>query len=391
MHHIVHSMLSGKLKFYLALFFHIVSLSLVFAASAPPNDVCSGAVVIPGGGPFPYVTAKVPDISGATTAGDPVLSASNSECYQTVSRGIWYKFTPTTAGLYVMSVNDTETTVPDTFMALYTSDAGCNGPFTLVACNDDAGFNQSAIATTLSARPYYLLVWKVLTTAPLTGQTAVQLKISKPTVPTNDVCSGAEIIPSAGPFPYLTSITDTLLADSAGDPPDPPCQFAGFRSIWYRFAPATSGDYVFTTESYTATRVFDTLLGIYTSTNGCAGPFTAVACDDDAIGLRAAVKTSMTAGKTYYLVVWDLEEADPGFNAVQLGIFQPKQPTVGTLPASSITSTDIVLNALITPNSSTELTRVWFDWGTTTNYGITTAPTTISSNLVNAAVPAQSW
>src|ERR1051325_8230491 len=126
MHDILRPMLPGKSKFIAVLAVVCLSVCTLFSASAPPNDLCSGAVVIPGGGPFPYLAAKVPDISGATTTGDPVLSASNPDCYQTVSRGIWYKFTPSTAGFYVLSVNDTATTVPDTFMALNTSASDCS-------------------------------------------------------------------------------------------------------------------------------------------------------------------------------------------------------------------------------------------------------------------------
>src|SRR5437879_4139786 len=125
--------------------------ALAFAAPAPPpNDLCAGAEVIPASGPFPYRSLVIPDITSATTAGDPVLSPSDPNCYQIVSRGIWYKFTPATAALYVLSVNDTATTVKDTFMGVYVSGGGCGGPFALLNCNDDAGLTQSAVAMNLA-------------------------------------------------------------------------------------------------------------------------------------------------------------------------------------------------------------------------------------------------
>jgi hypothetical protein len=268
-------------------------------------------------------------------------------------------------------------------MAVYNSVGGCGGPFSLVACNDDAGINQSAIATNLlAATSYYIVVWQVSTNSPLAGATAVQLKVSRPQIPANDFCAGAEVIPSAGPFPYLTAVTDTLRATEANDPPDSSCQVPGFRSVWYQFTPALSGDYFFTTTSNTATRVFDTLLAIYTS-SGCGGPFTSVACNDDSVGLRASAGASLAAGTSYYIVVWDLEEADPGYNTVQLGVWRPGSPTVATLAASSITSTSIVFNSLIGPNTSNELTRVWFDWGTSASYDSSTPILNLSPNLVN--------
>src|SRR5438046_5771727 len=127
-----------------------------YADSAPPpNDLCSGAEIIPGAGPFPYRSIIVPDITGATEAGDPIVTDTN--CYQVVSRGLWYKFTPAVSAVYLLSVNDTATTVKDTLMGVFTSAGGCSGPFVLVACNDDAGFLQSAIATNLTANtPYYI-------------------------------------------------------------------------------------------------------------------------------------------------------------------------------------------------------------------------------------------
>ena len=390
MHYVRNPMLPSELKFIrrlaLAAWFLSLQIRCLLAASAPPaNDLCAGAEVIPGSGPFPYAS-KIVDISRATTNGDPVLSPSNTDCYQIVSRSVWYRFTPAISDFYVLSVNDTATTVSDTLMAMYTSAGGCSGPFTPFACNDDAGFTQSAIATNLlSNTTYYVVVWKVLTNAPVAGETAVQLKVSRPQVPANDLCAGAEIIPAAGPFPYLTAITDTIRATTASDPPGPDCQTAGFRSIWYRFVPAASGDYVFTTVPFTATRVFDTLLAIYKSVT-CAGPFTEVACNDDAVDLRAAVTTSLTAGTTYYIVVWDLEETNPGFSTLQLGISRLTVPTVTTLAASNVSSTSVVFNSSVTPNSDSQLTRVWFQWGLSSNYDNATTPLTISSNLVNVAV-----
>ena len=60
--------------------------------------------------------------------------------------------------------------------------------------------------------------------------------------PPNDTCAGAEVIPTSGPFPHLTAVTDITMATTAGDPPSPSCPFTPFtlsRSIWYSF---TIGD-----------------------------------------------------------------------------------------------------------------------------------------------------
>jgi hypothetical protein len=191
------------------------------------------------------------------------------------------------------------------------------------------------------------------------------------------------VIPAAGPFPYFTSTNDTLLATTNSDPPLPSCLSTDARrSVWYRFVPSAAGLYWFTTISNTATRVFDTLLAVYSTPSACAGPFTLVACNDDFQDFHAAVSATLAANATYYIVVWDAEESDPGFNTVQLGVWRVGMPAATTLSASSITRTSVVLNALVTPNVSNETTSVRFDWGTTTNYGNTTTSFTVSSNSV---------
>src|ERR1051325_448897 len=67
--------------------------------------------------------------------------------------------------------------------------------------------------------------------------------------PANDLCSGAEVIPAAGPFPYNTAITpDITDATITGDPPTPSCPTGSVsRSIWYTFTPSTSANYTIAT------------------------------------------------------------------------------------------------------------------------------------------------
>src|SRR5262245_54794276 len=96
----------------------LLAVSLVFSytlvsqgATPPPNDTCSGAVLIPGGGPFPYLTPLIPDMRLATDAGDPLPSTN---CAIGASRGVWYTFTPNTNALYTFSTSvDTGTTLFD--------------------------------------------------------------------------------------------------------------------------------------------------------------------------------------------------------------------------------------------------------------------------------------
>src|SRR5204863_6192023 len=148
--------------------------------------------------------------------------------------------------------------------------------------NDDSGTLTSALALPLTAgRTYYILVWAAYAT-PTPSTATVQLRVALPTIPPNDTCAGAEVIPGAGPFPYLTQITDTTLATTSGDPAKPACTTNVFASsVWYRFTPAASRSYVISTCDDTRTTVYDTMLAVYTSASGnCGGALTEVACSD---------------------------------------------------------------------------------------------------------------
>jgi hypothetical protein len=89
------------------------ALSLALLAAAPPNDTQAGAQLIPGSGPFPYLTTPV-DTTDATTAGDPAA------CVVGTSRSVWYRFIPDVTSTYAISTCDgTGTTVSDTALGIY--------------------------------------------------------------------------------------------------------------------------------------------------------------------------------------------------------------------------------------------------------------------------------
>ncbi len=348
-------------------------------ATPPPNDTCAGAEVIPTAGPFPYYSSIV-DVRDATTTNDPPLPS----CFiGSVERSIWYEFTPPSTALYTLSVSeDTATTVNDTVMAIYTSTGGCNGPFTEFACNDDSGDLQSAISTSLtSGVTYYVVVW-VSSTADPFGGTTVQLRVSQPVAPTNDTCAGAEVIPAAGPFPHLTSVADTTLATTTTDPPAPTCQSQFTRSVWYKFTPGTTAAYEFSTCTNTATTVYDTLIGIYTSSGGCGGPLTRVACNDNGpacggnnadLNLRSVLTLALTNGVSYYVVVWETgtDPYIPGETSIQLRVSQirPQFTSYGRMLDGSFHLQFIGAVGLnYTIQGSTNLTS-WTGIGTATDQG----------------------
>lgn len=357
-------------------------------AAPPVNDLCPGAEIIPAAGPFPCFSSVV-DVKEATATDDPALAI---DCVLgSVSNSVWFSFIPAATGLYTISTGpDAATTVPDTVLVVYTASGPCTG-LALWDCNDDQGGLQAALSTTLTANTLYYFVVSVPGNTPLTSpQTTVQIKVSRPVVPANDNCAGAENIPAEGPFPILSGITDNSLASTNGDPAFPACFAHGQRSVWYRFEPGQPATYNFSVASNTATTTYDTLLAVYASPGDCAGPFSPVGCNDNAHAneYRSSATVALSQGTVYYVVVWAWDDPDayvPGETSIQLRVSQlGMPPLVDTLPAGDITSTGAVLQA--TADLRNLAGKTWFDWGVTTNYGSTTELKTHAASNLELAV-----
>ena len=268
---------------------------------APANDLCSGAEVIPGAGPFPYLTAVTADITDATITGDPPVPS----CQASVSRSIWYSFTPTVTSDYIISScadAPTATTVDDTVMAIYTSSGGCAGPFTELptagatdGCDDDSCLTeafQAVIETRLNAgTQYYLVVWEFGTSAPTSGNTAIQLRVSRFGIPSNDVCSGATVLALNTPINGTTanagadySLSGTACFAGSGNT----ASTAAGRDVVYSFTAPTTGNYSFKVTGYDVTKN----LVLYYSTS-CPAPGT-LSCS--ALGPVLAAANRKTTG-----------------------------------------------------------------------------------------------
>lgn len=156
--------------------------------------------------------------------------------------------------------------------------------------------------------------------------------------PVNDECSGAIVIPSTGPTPFVAK---TALIDISGatvspnDPPMPPSDLTGFdtnisHSVWFRFTPSTTGIHTISTGPDTDTAFRDTTMIVYTAPQDC-GPFSIYTYNEDSGTLRASVSTNFSAGTTYYIVVWvgRLSQADISDNEtldLQVRVSKPEIP-----------------------------------------------------------------
>ncbi|HEU0012011.1 MAG TPA: hypothetical protein VFT34_19510 [Verrucomicrobiae bacterium] len=358
--------------------FATIALPPNLHAALPANDTCGGAILVPG---VPYLSPVI-DVLEATTNGDPVALPSPPG----LTRSIWFKFIPAASDRYTLSVGeDTETNFgdlysTDTVIGLYRSASGCGGPLTLVAENDDSGGVRSALSTNLNAgATYFLVVWVGMGSQDTNHALNVQLRVTRPVVPANDLCSGAIPIPTAT-FPYVSPNIDTLLATSANDPVS---TCSSFRGVWFTFAPTVSGTYILGLDREPATSMVDPTLAIFTSTGGCNGPFSELTCTNNQA--HQPIIIPLNAGTTHYILIADIELPPcAGATAVQLRVSRPGPPTVTTLPASSINSTSAVLNTVINPNGF--LTRYYFEWGTTTSYGNMTPNRQLSSGAAASPV-----
>jgi hypothetical protein len=325
-------------------------------AAAPSNDTCAGAETIPGAGPFPYLTSIV-DLTEATSSNDPVPI-----CQADVSHGVWFAFTPASDGLYSFSVCDdapAATTVEDTVLTLYTGTCATPAPVAN-GCSDD-GCGTSNLQSSLdgvalvAGQTYRLVAWIYGSAAPPAGSSEVQLRVDRAVAvgppPANDRCENAEVIPGAGPFPWLTAVTaDVSGATGGGDPPAPSCQANVSRSIWYRFTPAVSGRYTFSAcaDAPTATTVDDTVTAVYATSAFCSGfAETVGGCDDDSCAVEAAqsktTTLSLAAGAEYDVVVWTYGTAPlvPGNAAVQLRVELTAAPANDTCSSAAVLLLDV--------------------------------------------------
>jgi len=108
-----------------------------------------------------------------------------------------------------------------------------------------------------------------------------------------------------GLYPVLSPITTS--ADEATDAGDPAFSCASTeQAVWYTWTPAVTASYSFRTcSAQTATTDGDGVLAIFTSTGGCDGPFTQVACNDDGCRLGDPSLINfmpLTGGVTYYIL-----------------------------------------------------------------------------------------
>src|SRR5882672_11390494 len=233
----------------------LAALSHQNVMAAPTNDVCTGAFIIPRAGPFPYLSPIV-NISSATTPGDPLPPG---DYYPSrVIRGVWYKFTPAVSASYTLATcsgPDATATTADTVMAIYTSAAGCNGPFVADGDADDQSCAPQASLTRqlLADTTYYLLVWKFCENCEEDFLNDVQVQVTATLPPPNDSCTNAIPvtlnIPVAGTTVGARDNYQLANTNGFGGINQTPSTAPG-RDVVYSFTAPAAGNYSFRVAGY---------------------------------------------------------------------------------------------------------------------------------------------
>ena len=172
-----------------------------------------------------------------------------------------------------------------------------------------------------------------------------------PTGPSNDACSNAIAIAS---LPYTSAVIANALATD--DSPASSCD-GPYKNVWWTVTGICG---TMTAITCTGGTNFDDEISVFTSTGGCSGPWTQVACNDDngagCTNNYAGTSWTATAGTTYYITVGSYFSSGATGN-LQLNV-------TATPFTSSVAPTGITGTTTICAGGSTTLTAVGGTLGT---------------------------
>ena len=232
----------------------------------PPNDKCSGAIILSDG------VSYTMDTAGATSADDPII-----DCAPGFKKGVWFKVAPATSGGIQVSTSGSGY---ETALAIY---SGACGSLSEIACGDD-----DIIIVGEAGATYYIQAGGYSSTGGMLRVTATSVN-----TPANDQCSGAVTLSDGVPH-----AVNTINASSIGDP-SPLCQDNFGKGVWYKIVPLVKGG--ISVDTFGSD--FDTVLEVFPGS--CGGVLRLPGgCNDDA---EAGIKTSRvvfdgTVGTTYYIL-----------------------------------------------------------------------------------------
>lgn len=357
-----------------------------FIPAVPANNMCAGAVAVTDTGTYPILTSLI-NATGADSTGDPA-TLSGGGCTTSTGRGVWYTFTPTATASYRFSTMSSRLTAPstrfapaptfnsgyqDSVVAVFTSVAGCTGPFTQIACNDDVGATAAqseAVAALTASTTYYVLVYKFGSSPgaivePFGG---IQLYVTRD-VPSNDTCSSPQTL-------MLNQITPGSSSNAADDyrvsGSDPDWANGGSgnntfggsiscpgRDVVYQFTPASTGEYTFYVTNGNAVGGVVGNITAYLSTNCPTAGFPATV-DIIAGGSRTSDQeviacVNLTASTTYYLYVDDNSSGVSNGFFAQVVQCSPKEGVAANNDPATAEPIQCGVQGDITPSSDVDV------------------------------------
>jgi len=250
----------------------------------PSNDDCSAAINIPVNAGNQCATSLIGNTYFATQSVEtaPTCGATG------INDDVWYKFTAT-ASTHFLGANYFDNSI---VTQVY---SGSCGSLVAVSCKTSSYGNANQLLTGLTVgNTYYVRVFS--TVATVGTYSTFDICISTPTVPSNDNCATAAVLPCGG--------TVTGNNSMAGNEVLPPvtCGTTSALSygVWYTITPPSSGSVTIDA----CGSKFDNYLRVY---SGTCGSFTCVTSADGgctSVPSHSDAKLTFTAvgGTTYYIL-----------------------------------------------------------------------------------------
>ena len=266
----------------------LLSLTFREAAAAPSNDSFSSPATA---SPLPYLTT-VDTTTATMQTGEP------HPC-STVAKTVWYRFTAPASGKYIINTYNSSF---DTVLAVYTGSSLTS--LSTVACVDDTSSSTRArVELTASAGVAYMIQAGGYNGA---GGTLVLDVRQAPPPPPNDAFANAI---SVSALPFANTQLNYAATTESGEKKTT-CSDLD-KTVWYKFTPPTSGDYVFETTGSD----FDTVLTVYSGTS--LSSLAQIGCDDDISTTepQSRVQVTLSAGASYRVQAGGFSGARGGVGA----------------------------------------------------------------------------
>ena len=311
-----------------------IHLYLTFIGTPPANDDLSNAIdILPSQIPFSLIDYDITaaSIEGAEQFPDCIIGDDGS---------VWWSFTPTVTGSYLIDTFDPDFDANDTTLSVFEGSA--YGSLTQRACNDDEEVTNditSAVEVELTANVTYSIRIGVYACG-CSGfpEGSINLNISLIERPINDDVANAIIIdPSA--LPYNSVINTDGASLEANEEYEDCATTEG--SLWWSITPTVDGYYVI--DTLNSPEVYgDTVLSIYTGTP--THPLTLVDCNDDAFDpLQSELRLPLDANVTYYIrVAAYVGQVQAGFFTLNVNEVPPPVPPANDDLANAFTADPVL-------------------------------------------------